>query len=274
MSDPRDIVRPADRRRRQAGLPAGLDPAILLATHEATRALLNARTPVEVVDVVLAFVESLGGEVIPARLAGPDALPLDLSFGVYEPLLPRAEPTSIPRLHLETLMPGFLDDARCVVMELRHRAQLRDEATHDALTGLMTRRALTRQLYQLRPGDAVAMIDFDDFKRLNHTDGHEVADAVLAAFAQLLSQRLRTRDLAARYGGDEIVVAALKIRPEVLVTRLDEVRHAWSQIRPHPSTFSAGVVPVTTTGDAALRAADEALHRARRKGHDRTELDT
>ena len=245
---------------------------MLLAAHEATRALLTAGSPREVVDVVLNLVENLGAEVIPARLAGADALPLDLSFGVDEPLLPVADPASIPRLQLETLLPGFLEDARSVVMNLRYRAQLRDEATCDALTGLMNRRGLDRRLHQLRPGDAIAMIDFDHFKRLNDTAGHAAGDEVLAAFGQLLRDRLRSCDLAARYGGEEIVVAALKIAPEVLVDRLEEVRHTWAHVRPQPTTFSAGVAPVTGSGGAALQAADGALYRAKTAGRNRTEV--
>jgi diguanylate cyclase (GGDEF)-like protein len=246
----------------------------LLAVHEATRALLDADSPSEVVDVVLRLVAELGGRAVPARIAGSGALPWDLSFGVDEPLLPMADPTSVPRLHLEALLPAFLEDARRVVMDLRHRSQLRHEATQDALTGLMNRRALDRQLHRLRCGDALAMIDFDHFKRLNDTAGHAAGDAVLACFGQLLLDRVRVLDLVARYGGEEITVAAFETTPETLVARVEQVRRAWSRVQPFPVTFSAGVAAVTTTVDAALLAADTALYQAKTAGRDQTRMAT
>jgi diguanylate cyclase (GGDEF)-like protein len=244
----------------------------LSAVHEATRALFDADSPAEVVDVVLRLVDKLGGRTIPARNAGSDALPWDLSLGVGEPLLPAAEPASVPRLHLESLLPAFLEDARRVVMDLRHRSQLRHEATRDALTGLMNRRALDRQLHRLRCGDALAMIDFDHFKRLNDTVGHAAGDAVLAAFGQILLDRAPTLDLVARYGGEEITVAAFEAAPEDLAARVEELRETWSRVQPFPVTFSAGVAPVTTTVDAALQAADAALYQAKTAGRDQTRI--
>jgi hypothetical protein len=176
MTDPPMLPAPATAADNRQAFPPDWTPAALLATHTATRALLKAATPREVVDIVLGLVVTLGGEVIPARLAGADALSLDLSFGVDGPLLPTAEPASIPRLHLETLMPGFLEDSRHVLMELRHQSHLSREATCDPLTGLMTRRTFDRQLYQLRPGDAIALITFDHVTRPDDIAANRIED--------------------------------------------------------------------------------------------------
>ena len=112
-------------------------------------------------------------------------------------------------------------DLKVQVAELEHRA------THDALTGLLNKEALTKDIEtRIAKGEAfgVAFIDFDKFKRVNDTLGHEVADKqLLKAFGEFLTDRFRRKDdvlsheqliysadehesgtAAGRYGGDEI----------------------------------------------------------------------
>jgi diguanylate cyclase (GGDEF)-like protein len=197
-------------------------------------------------------------------------LPLDLSLGAAEPLLAAAEPASIARLRIEVLMPTFLEDARRVVMDLRQTALLRDEAFHDPLTGLLNRRSMDRQMYRLRPGDAIAMIDLDHFKALNDAAGHAAGDEVLASFGRLLHHHIRADDLAARHGGEEMMVALFGGGSALLVQRIDQIRRAWASVRTHPVTFSAGVAAVTSTAGEALRRADRALHTAKGAGRDQT----
>jgi hypothetical protein len=136
--DPGRSARRDDRRRRlpRPRTPKGLDPAAVLAVHEATRRLLDAVDPADVVEAATELVNELGGSVVPAALAGADVLPLDLSFGSTAPLLPAAPRASVARMHLETLLPAFLEDARRSVMELRGKSSLQNEATRDHLTAL------------------------------------------------------------------------------------------------------------------------------------------
>jgi diguanylate cyclase (GGDEF)-like protein len=251
--------------------PAGLDPPALTAAHEATRALLAAASPREAVDVVVALVAALGGVVVPARLGGVDTLPLDLSFGVDEPLLARADPAGVPRLRLEVLLPTFVEDARRVVMKLRETARLRDEASTDPLTGLLNRRAWDRQSHRLAAGDTVAVLDLDHFARLTDSAGPGAGDAVLAGLGRLLRDFLRADDLAARHGGRDLVVGAIRIRPQPLHQRFSQLRRVWDAVRPHPVTFSVGVAAVTTTAAAAVHEAHDALSAIRPADQDRTQ---
>jgi diguanylate cyclase (GGDEF)-like protein len=115
------------------------------------------------------------------------------------------------------------------------RAALKEEATHDALTGLANRRLFYDRLQQAmrhahRYGGKVGIlfIDLDRFKEINDHHGHHVGDAVLTEVAKRLTAGIRGSDSVARLGGDEFVVlldgvqgredcltAALKIEQEL-----------------------------------------------------------
>jgi diguanylate cyclase (GGDEF)-like protein len=86
-------------------------------------------------------------------------------------------------------------------------------AQHDILTGLPNRSLLNQRLRQilaqaLRDGTQVAclFLDFDHFKRINDTFGHDAGDQLLQAIAQRLTKAVRESDTVARLGGDEFVL--------------------------------------------------------------------
>lgn len=100
------------------------------------------------------------------------------------------------------------------ITERVHAAeQFRHLAHHDTLTGLPNRRLLCDRAEQAlalakRSGHLVAMLllDLDDFKIINDTDGHSAGDTVLVAIAQRLRGLVREIDTVARLGGDEFVI--------------------------------------------------------------------
>ncbi len=86
-------------------------------------------------------------------------------------------------------------------------------AQHDILTGLPNRSLLNQQLGQVlaharRDGHHAAclFLDFDHFKRINDTLGHDAGDLLLQAIAERLSGAVRESDMLARLGGDEFIV--------------------------------------------------------------------
>ncbi|MFY8154218.1 MAG: diguanylate cyclase domain-containing protein, partial [Hyphomicrobiales bacterium] len=92
-------------------------------------------------------------------------------------------------------------------------AQMRWQATHDALTGLPNRLLFQERLSQALGRDipgvvALFLIDLDDFKAVNDTLGHDVGDQLLVAVGDRLSAALQPGDVVARLGGDEFVVIA------------------------------------------------------------------
>lgn len=100
------------------------------------------------------------------------------------------------------------------ITERVHAAeQFRHLAHHDTLTGLPNRRLLADRLEQAlalakRSGHLVALLllDLDDFKIINDTDGHSAGDTVLVAIARRLSGLMRETDTVARLGGDEFII--------------------------------------------------------------------
>lgn len=151
------------------------------------------------------------------------------------------------------------------------------EATHDPLTGLLNRGALSRNIDQLsrarpRPSMALLMIDLDHFKRINDVHGHSIGDLVLREFANQLRENLRHEDIIARYGGEEFVVVLLNTDKNSALTVAEKIRQQAEiiQIKSHDNamvrfTVSIGVASFLPddTLESSARRADERLYKAK-----------
>lgn len=164
---------------------------------------------------------------------------------------------------------------------LKLREELREQATHDPLTGLCNRRYLeenlARELHRARRGNSplcVVMLDLDHFKPFNDTFGHDVGDALLRQLAQVMREKLRKSDISCRYGGDEFVlvlpdssVADTQQRMEQICVVMKE-----KQIRLDTITVSAGIAAASekcSTAAELLQAADMAMYAAKQAGRNR-----
>ena len=160
-------------------------------------------------------------------------------------------------------------------------------ANIDALTGLPNRRYLEEVLATVGPrrrsGDRLGalMIDLDHFKRLNDRYGHATGDRVLRAVGERISGAVRADDTPARYGGEEFAVVLRRADPQQAVDVAERIRAHIGDMTPHDLgigealTVSIGVAVAdshVTDPAALLRAADEALYRAKREGRDRVVL--
>jgi DNA-binding transcriptional MerR regulator len=112
------------QRRRTAAAAGQPDWELLEIAHQATRALLYITSARDATGILVAAVHRLGGSTIPAGQADSWALPVDLSFGDGEPILPVAEPLSLARMRLEQALPGLVEDARRAVQLLRRSEDL------------------------------------------------------------------------------------------------------------------------------------------------------
>ena len=114
----------AVRQRRRTAAAGQPDREVLETVHQATRGLLYITSAREATEILAAAVRRLGGATIPASQADSSALPVDLSFGDGEPILPVAEPLSLARMQLEQVLPGLVEDARRAVQLLRRSEDL------------------------------------------------------------------------------------------------------------------------------------------------------
>ncbi|WP_088286785.1 sensor domain-containing diguanylate cyclase [Ideonella sp. A 288] len=166
---------------------------------------------------------------------------------------------------------------------LRLRDSLREQALHDALTGLPNRRlfdeALPRELARCtRSGQALtlAVVDIDHFKHFNDTYGHDMGDRVLRAVASTLMRSIRSGDLACRYGGDEFLCLLVGTTAAEAQARFSELLAQGrvgdglgGDAMPEPVTFTIGLASAPESGTEAkalLRAADAALYAAKARG--------
>jgi diguanylate cyclase (GGDEF)-like protein len=165
--------------------------------------------------------------------------------------------------------------------------QLKLLAATDGLTGLPNKRAFEEALHRDlsradREGSALSLIvlDLDEFKKVNDTHGHSVGDDVLRMSSSVLKRSLRTGDVAARYGGEELVVILPKTDAagaRVVAERLRSAIALSPVVAPAGSihvTASVGVATVHGPGcrETAARlfeAADGALYDAKRAGRNR-----
>ena len=253
-----------DSANEHPPVPLGADVALSVVLN-ATRALLWIETAADASAVARDLVEDLGAVTVAALASTDDALPVDLSFGVGEPVLPAAPRLSVARMLLERHLPIFVRDAQRALELADQTSRLTVDASIDSLTGLANRRMLSRALGRLRPGDTVIMIDLDHFKAINDTVGHQEGDRVLRILGQTLAAYVRATDRVGRYGGEEFVVIASESRPEPFLARF---RLEWEKARPYPITFSAGIAPARPDPRRALEAADRAMYRAKASGRD------
>ena len=237
---------------------------------------------------VALFLFLAGGLLIAGKLL---VRPSPLESGMFGALLAAAVVCNW--LTTEHIVPLFMGTAGLLliisVVQDSHNMAYRDD-----LTGLPSRRALNEQLMGLGRQYSIAMLDVDHFKRFNDTYGHDVGDQVLRMVASRM-QGVKGGGRAFRYGGEEFTI----LFPHRCVTdatpHLEEVRKSIADYqmkirsadRPKDGqegkkqrgagngdqtvsvTISIGVAESSdgsATPEAVIKAADQALYRAKHKG--------
>ena len=166
--------------------------------------------------------------------------------------------------------------------------KLREQSTHDPLTGLYNRRyleeTLARELILAeREGHPISIImgDLDHFKAVNDRYGHLAGDEVLRVFGELMKRHARGSDIYCRYGGEEFLLVLPGMAEKDAVERAEHLRRAMAAT---PVAFGSSQIVVTASfgiasypcdgrsGDELTAAADRALYAAKAAGRNRVSV--
>lgn len=174
--------------------------------------------------------------------------------------------------------------------DIRRVTLLEQESIKDPLTGIYNRRYLDRRMTEeVKRAQrhnlplSVLLIDIDHFKQVNDTYGHQVGDSLLIHLSDLILNQIRESDVAARYGGDELLVLAPsttvssaailaeRLRIQVESNQLDfsgDDSHD-QDIRVTVSIGIAGLSPEITDSESVVKHADQALYSSKQEGRNR-----
>jgi diguanylate cyclase (GGDEF)-like protein/PAS domain S-box-containing protein len=176
---------------------------------------------------------------------------------------------------------------RDITQERAAAAQLRHQATHDALTGLVNRREFEHRLQlaiENRASSgaqhALLYLDLDQFKVINDTCGHAAGDELIRQVAWSIRQLIRAEDLLARLGGDEFGILLANTSPDDAIQmaesvrrRIADVRFTWEE-KFFVVNVSIGVLSLADCLPAvaeAMSAADQACYLAKDNGRNRVQ---
>jgi len=166
---------------------------------------------------------------------------------------------------------------------LKAREALREQATHDGLTGLLNRSSilatLDTEIARASRGGlplSVLMVDLDRFKSINDTYGHLAGDAVLREAARRLKSAARRYDAVGRYGGEEFLIVLPGCDAADAVAQAERMREAIATTpidtptQPVVVTASLGVAcSAHCAPETLVRDADDALYEAKTQGRNR-----
>ncbi|MEM8551377.1 MAG: sensor domain-containing diguanylate cyclase [Pseudomonadota bacterium] len=204
-------------------------------------------------------------------------------------LVAKEEVSATPLSETMDLARSASEQISMAIANVRMRDELRDQSVRDSLTGLYNRRyvadVLRRALsHSRRATDSLAVIsvDIDHFKRFNDNHGHDAGDMVLRAVGTVLADSCQAGDVAGRIGGEEFTLlwprhssAEALERAEALRMRVRAITVRYGASALPTVTVSIGIAIAPRDGrlpQEIMRAADDALYRAKRTGRDRVVL--
>ena len=173
--------------------------------------------------------------------------------------------------------------------KIRDALKIAEERSNtDALTGLANRHSMEEffRLAQIAAMEkdeplSMLMIDIDHFKKFNDSYGHQVGDQVLRLVAKVLQEHVRGCDLAARFGGEELVAVFPGADLAVCTGIAERIRLRISEARLTRRTTGQAISSVTVSigvaqfrmpeaAEAMIERCDRGLYQAKRSGRNRT----
>lgn len=168
--------------------------------------------------------------------------------------------------------------------EKREMQRIRDRAEHDSLTGLYNKGATEQKIRSFLENEgkkgvhALLIIDIDNFKTINDSQGHLFGDSVLASIAAVIGACFRITDIVGRIGGDEFVVFLKNVRSKSNIQeKARQVCQAFRQLRMQDGRKAAisGSIGIALCEhgnkgyEKLFQMADNALYSAKKRGKNR-----
>lgn len=168
--------------------------------------------------------------------------------------------------------------------------QLRELSITDSLTGLFNRRYFEERFYEEIQRSSrhdlifsLAMIDIDDFKIFNDTEGHLAGDEILKCIANIAKDCLRITDVISRFGGEEFAIImpqtdkteAFQVAERIREAIKEQLPCKWHSYPNDKLTITIGIATFPSDGNdrkALIRNTDRALYRGKMEGKDQTVL--
>lgn len=158
--------------------------------------------------------------------------------------------------------------------------QIKYQASHDDLTGLLNRRAISEKITHTTstnscPYETCLLIDIDNFKLINDQFGHYAGDEVIKHFSLLCKNIVGDSGLVGRWGGEEFIVFLPQKDREQAYTIAKHILHACEQEhyefsgKEHTVTVSIGISSCSATNcntETLIQDADNNMYQAKQKG--------
>lgn len=220
------------------------------------------------------------------QIEGYETGAVDYLMKPFEPVILRSKIRVFRELYQQRkVIEKFYSNLELIIEERTAELKEANEtisrlAATDELTNLSNRRsfnellpaavsAARRHMYPL----SLVMIDLDHFKGVNDTFGHCAGDKALKDFADLLREKIRAEDAAARWGGEEFIIILPHTAHEEAAALAERIRVACEQhfASLHGLSASFGVAELQPgeDNDSFIRRADDALYRAKNEGRNR-----
>ncbi len=253
------------------------DPAVLLASPEDFDIYLT--------DMVL---PGMTGEQVVAKLREKNGSAIIISmsqFATEKPLAGVLLAGANDYIQKPFDAVALISRMKVNVLSFQLKKRLELLAITDGLTGLFNHRHILERLegeiHKARRYNrplSIIMMDIDNFKHINDTQGHQGGDDVLSSIADTIRSHVRESDAAGRYGGEEFLIVLPEADVSAARTAAEKLRTAIAILMPITDgkpgvTVSAGVAEWQAGEDSGglVRRADEFLYTAKRNGKNRVE---
>ena len=167
---------------------------------------------------------------------------------------------------------------------------LKELSITDSLTGLFNKRYFEERFFEeLQRSErhnlsfSLGMMDIDDFKLFNDTEGHLSGDEVLKNIANIAKESTRLIDIIARFGGEEFAIImpqtekdeAFFVAERIRKSVREQLSHTWRYFPKEHITVTVGIATFPSDGrdmKSLIRNADKALYKGKKEGKDKTVL--